>query len=58
MLRLLILLSFLALSGCATIDAVFGPPFASMTDQERLAYCMKWPDDRLCEKWVLEGFKK
>lgn len=58
MLRILILLSFLTLSGCATIDDVFGPPFASMSDKERLAYCVKWPEERLCEKWVLGGYKK
>jgi uncharacterized protein YceK len=32
------------LSGCATIDSIFGPPV-----EGREAYCKKWPDDRTCK---------
>jgi starvation-inducible outer membrane lipoprotein len=49
--RILLLSFVLALSGCATVDSIFGPPFQSMSQEQIATYCVQWPDDNMCKRW-------
>jgi hypothetical protein len=49
---LAILCSIFILGGCATIDSIFGPPVGSMTKQQITDYCIKWPSDNVCQRWM------
>jgi hypothetical protein len=47
----------LSISGCATIDSIFGPPFKSMSLREKTDYCIQWPNDHTCKRWAAGEFK-
>jgi uncharacterized protein YceK len=55
--RYLVILA-LTLSGCATIDSIFGPPFQSMSQEQIAVYCVQSSDDNMCKRWRAGEFGK
>ncbi len=53
-----LLISMTLASACATIDSVFGPPVGSMTKREITEYCIKWPSDNVCQRWMKGDYPK
>jgi starvation-inducible outer membrane lipoprotein len=47
----------LLLAGCKQVDAIFGPPFDTMTQEQIGAYCSKWPADNMCQRWQAGEFR-